>query len=235
MMESMDTRAVAVVIAVKRLDAAKTRLTPVIAADDRRALVLAMLTDTIAAARGAGLHQLVVVSPDSSVAAVALGAGATTVVDDGEVLNDAFAIGIEHALSMWPDNRILVLQADLPAARPASLHAAVARSAQHERSYIPDHSGTGTTALFLNVDMPGGADVLRFGVNSASEHRGRGAVDLTAGADRWPDLRMDVDTVDDLLTAQHIGLGGATSLVVSGLQLHEQTQTPGATAPADGS
>ena len=47
-------RAVAVVIAVKRLDAAKTRLTPTIAADDRRALVLAMLTDTIAAARAAG-------------------------------------------------------------------------------------------------------------------------------------------------------------------------------------
>jgi 2-phospho-L-lactate/phosphoenolpyruvate guanylyltransferase len=234
MMEAMDMRAVAVVIAVKRLDAAKTRLTPVIAADDRRALVLAMLTDTIAAAHGAGLHQLVVVSPDSSVAAVASAAGAGTVVDDGEVLNDAFAIGIEHALTLWPGSRILVLQADLPAARPESLDAAVARSAQHERSYIPDHSGTGTTALFLNVDRPGGADVLRFGANSASEHRGRGAVDLTTGADRWPDLRMDVDTVDDLLAAQHIGLGSATSSVVARLQLHEQTQTPGARAPADG-
>ncbi|OZG28650.1 2-phospho-L-lactate guanylyltransferase [Williamsia sp. 1138] len=234
MMESMDMRAVAVVIAVKRLDAAKTRLTPTIAADDRRALVLAMLTDTIAAARAAGLHQLVIVSPDSSVAAVALDAGASTVVDDGEVLNDAFALGIEHALTLWPGHRILVLQADLPAARPASLRAAVDHSAQHDRSYIPDHSGTGTTALFLNAHQPGGADVLRFGPNSASEHRGRGAVDLTAGVDRWPDLRMDVDTVDDLLAAQDIGVGQATSLVVSRLQLREQTQTPGATAPADG-
>lgn len=225
---------IAAVIAVKELSGAKTRLAPVIDGDDRRALVLAMLTDTIAAAAAAGVDRVMIVSPDTAVAATAAEIGARTVVDGGILLNDAFALGIDKALEFWPDSRILVLQADLPAARPDSLAAAIERSAGHSRSYIPDHSGTGTTALFLNVDHPSAADTLRFGANSATEHRTRGAVDLTEGADLWPDLRMDVDTVADLLAARDIGVGAATSHVLARLQLSEQTQTPGATARPDG-
>ncbi len=235
MMNGMQMRRpVAVVIAVKQLSAAKTRLAPVIDGNDRRTLVLAMLIDTIAAATAAGLDRVVIASPDSSVAATAAATGAHTVVDRGDVLNDAFALGIDHALETWPDSRILVLQADLPAARPESLMAAIELSAGHARSYIPDHSGTGTTALFLNTAHPSAADTLRFGANSASEHRTRGAVDLTGGADRWPDLRIDVDTVDDLRAARAIGLGAATSQVIAPLQLGEQTQSFGAAAPLDG-
>lgn len=236
MMEAMNNRPIAVVIAVKELRSAKTRLAPVIDGAERRALVLAMLTDTIAAAAAAaaGLDRVVIVSPDSAVAATAAASGAHTVVDRGDVLNDAFAMGIDHALQSWPDSRILVLQADLPAARPESLTAAIEHSAQHSRSYIPDHSGTGTTALFLNVGHPSAANTLRFGANSATAHHALGAVDLTGGVDRWPDLRIDVDTVEDLQAAQRIGLGVATSEVVAGLQLSEQSQTRGVTAPCDG-
>lgn len=230
----MDNRPIAVVIAVKELRGAKTRLAPVIDDDERRALVLAMLTDTIAAAASAGVDRVMIVSPDKTVAATADDIGARIVVDRGDLLNDAFALGIDQALDIWPDSRILVLQADLPAARPESLAAAIERSAGHARSYIPDHSGTGTTALFLNIDHPSAANTLRFGANSATEHRTRGAVDLTEGADRWPDLRMDVDTVDDLRAAQAIGVGAATSRVLARLQLGEQTQSPGVTAPLDG-
>lgn len=234
MMEDMSSRPIAVVIAVKELRAAKTRLAPMIDGDERRALVLAMLTDTIATVAAAGLDRVVIVSPDNSVTATAAASGAHTVVDRGEALNDAFALGIDHAIKTWPDSRILVLQADLPAARPESLAAAIEHSAKHSRSYIPDHSGTGTTALFLNVVHPSAADILRFGANSATAHHALGAVDLTVSADRWPDLRIDVDTVEDLQAAQRIGLGSATSEVVVGLQLSEQCQTRGVTAPCDG-
>jgi 2-phospho-L-lactate guanylyltransferase len=234
MMDVMDTRSIAVVIAVKELGAAKTRLSPSIGGDDRRALVLAMLTDTLAAVRAAGLDHVVVVSPDTSVAEAAQAGGARTVVDRGEILNAAFAIGIDHALSIWPDSRIVVLQADLPAVRPASLIAALDESAGLSRSFIADHSGTGTTALFLNVLGPRAIDTLRFGTESAREHRSQGAVELTAGTDRWPDLRIDVDTVEDLRTAERLGLGTSTTAVLERLQLSEQTRSPRAATPNDG-
>lgn len=228
MMEVMDTRSIAVVIAVKELSAAKTRLSPGVDGNARRQLVLAMLTDTLAAVRAAGLDQVVVVSPDTSVAEAAQASGARTVVDrgdvlNGDVLNAAFAIGIDHALLLWPGSRIMVLQADLPAVRPESLTAAIDRSSDLERAFIADHSGTGTTALFLNAADLSAADTLRFGAHSAREHRRRGAVELTEDSGRWPDLRIDVDTVEDLLTARRLGLGTSTSAVLERLQLDEQT------------
>jgi 2-phospho-L-lactate guanylyltransferase len=238
MMEVMDTRSIAVVIAVKELSAAKTRLSPGVDGDARRELVLAMLTDTLAAVRAAGLDQVVVVSPDMSVAEAARTGGAHIVVDrgdvlNGDVLNAAFAVGIDHALSLWPGSRIMVLQADLPAVRPESLIAALERSADLDRSFIADHSGTGTTALFLNAVGDSAADTLRFGAHSAREHRRRGAIELGEDTGRWPDLRIDVDTVEDLWAARRLGLGSFTSAVLERLQLGEQTRSPGAVAPTD--
>ncbi|PXW32510.1 UNVERIFIED_CONTAM: 2-phospho-L-lactate guanylyltransferase [Williamsia faeni] len=234
MMDLMETRPVAVVIAVKELSAAKTRLAPALDRDARRALVLAMLEDTLTAVAGTGLERVVVVSPDQAVATTAGAFGADTVVDQGDVLNRAFAMGIDHALTRWPGSRILVLQADLPAATPASLTAAVEESAPLPSSYIPDHAGTGTTALFLDLKGPHAADFLRFGADSAKRHSDHGAVDLTSDSDRWPDLRIDVDTVDDLLTAARFGLGPSTSAILSRLRLSEQTQTPDSTLGPDG-
>ena len=52
MMDPMETRPIAVVIAVKELSGAKTRLAPAIDRDARRALVLAMLEDTLTAVAG---------------------------------------------------------------------------------------------------------------------------------------------------------------------------------------
>lgn len=232
-MDPMETRPVAVVFAVKELSAAKTRLAPALDRDARRALVLAMLEDTLTAVVGAGLDRLVVVSPDQAVRAAASTFGADTVVDRGDVLNSAFAMGIDHALNRWPDSRILVLQADLPAATPASLKAAVDESAPLPSSYIPDHAGTGTTALFLDLEGPHAADFLRFGTDSAQRHSDHGAVDLVFGSDRWTDLRIDVDTVDDLLTAARFGLGPATSAIVSRLRLSEQSPTRDSNTPPD--
>jgi 2-phospho-L-lactate/phosphoenolpyruvate guanylyltransferase len=233
MMDPMETRPVAVVFAVKELSAAKSRLAPALDRDERRALVLAMLEDTLTAVAGAGLGRLVVVSPDQAVAIAASTFGADTVVDRGDVLNRAFAMGIDHALNRWPDSRILVLQADLPAATPASLRAAVDESAALPSSFIPDHAGTGTTALFLDLEGPHAADFLRFGADSAQRHSDHGAVDLVSGSDRWTDLRIDVDTVDDLLTATRFGLGPATSAIVARLRLGEQSPTRDSNTPPD--
>ena len=58
---------VALIIAVKRLAAAKTRLAPIFSAATRERVVLAMLVDTLrAASKVAALGDITVVTPDES-------------------------------------------------------------------------------------------------------------------------------------------------------------------------
>ncbi|OOK82966.1 2-phospho-L-lactate guanylyltransferase [Mycobacterium kansasii] len=65
---------VGLIIAVKRLAAAKTRLAPVFSARTRENVVLAMLVDTLTAAvRVRALHSITVITPDEAAAAAAAG------------------------------------------------------------------------------------------------------------------------------------------------------------------
>ena len=65
------------IIPVKTLERAKQRLAPVLPAQVRRELVLAMLQSVLAAAAAAkGLSRILVVTPDQTVAALAPAKGA---------------------------------------------------------------------------------------------------------------------------------------------------------------
>lgn len=230
-------RGLAAVLAVKDLTDAKSRLSPVLSAGARRDLVLAMMTDTVVAARAAGVDDVVVVTPDVAVAAAAAELGARAVADDDEhpsthdswardggPLNRAYARGVAAASDRSPGTRVIVLQADLPTARHDHLREVLTMSAAHSRSFVPDRSGAGTAMLILSDT----ADVAtRFGLDSAAAHRAGGAVDLTDGdPDRWPDLRADVDTVDDLRVARALGVGTATARVLDDGSLSSLGATP---------
>lgn len=216
------TPAFTAVLAVKGLADAKSRLATVIGPADRRDLVLAMLADTVDAARAAGALDVVVVTPDATVAAAAQTVGARAVADPSPgsrpgapgPLNAALAHGVDAARMAVPHAIVVVLQADLPTLRPGSLRAAVRASDGHARALVPDRSGEGTAALLLSA--PSDRTIL-FGIGSAAAHRDSGAADLTAGGARWPDLRADVDTLDDLATACRLGVGSRTDRVLRGL------------------
>ncbi len=73
---------VGLIIAVKRLAAAKTRLAPMFSAGAREQVVLAMLVDTISAARAVdSVQSITVVTPDETAAAAARELGAVVVPD----------------------------------------------------------------------------------------------------------------------------------------------------------
>lgn len=139
---------VTVVIAVKRLSAAKTRLAPMFSGPTREDVVLAMLVDTISAASAAAT--VTVVTPDPVAADAARQVGAR-VLDDPtpsghpDPLNNAIATA-ETALG-GGQSKLVVLQGDLPALRPQELIAAIAATPAHGRSFVADRHGTGTTAL----------------------------------------------------------------------------------------
>lgn len=199
---------VAVVIAVKRLAAAKTRLAPIFSSATRESLVLAMLVDTISAA--GQVAPVTVVTPDPVAAEAARDLGARVLVDptpDGhpDPLNNA--IGAAEASLRTSVPNVVALQGDLPALQPRELHEAITAARAHPRSFVGDRHGTGTAALFgFGVAL---APV--FGRDSAQRHRHSGAVELTGA---WPGLRCDIDTPDDLTAARRLGVGKRTAVVI---------------------
>lgn len=203
---------VAVLIAVKRLTTAKTRLAPVLSASARETLVLAMLVDTVTAASAVpAVSSITVVTPDPDAAAAARELGAQALMDptpEGhpDPLNNALSAA--EAAALAPN--IVVLQGDLPALRSGELAEAVAAARRHPRSFVSDRHGTGTSALFtFGVPLDP-----RFGAESTRRHADSGAAELTGG---WPGLRCDIDTPDDLAVALQLGLGPATQRAVGAL------------------
>src|SRR5581483_1664320 len=73
---------VGLIVAVKRLPVAKTRLAPVFSAQTRENVVLAMLVDTLtAAARVSAVSHITVITPDDAAAAAASDLGAQVLAD----------------------------------------------------------------------------------------------------------------------------------------------------------
>ncbi|MBS9533930.1 2-phospho-L-lactate guanylyltransferase [Mycobacterium sp. M1] len=207
----VDQSGVGMIIAVKRLTVAKTRLASTFAAPTREAVVLAMLTDTIAAASAVdALSRLVVVTPDEAAAAAATELGVDVLTDPtpaghADPLNNAL-IAAERSLAGSVPN-IVALQGDLPALQTYELAEAITAARSHPRSFVTDRHGTGTAALFAfgtPLDP-------RFGRDSAVRHRRSGALELTGA---WPGLRCDIDTPEDLSAARVLGVGPATARVL---------------------
>ncbi len=197
---------IGLIIAVKRLSVAKTRLAPAFPAPQREAVVLAMLVDTILAASAArDLAHITVVTPDEAAAAAAAELGAEVLEDPtpaghGDPLNNALAAA-ETAVGL---PNIVALQGDLPALQSYELDEAIAAARAHRRSFVADRHGMGTAALFAF----GSALGPRFGRDSATRHRQSGALELTGA---WPGLRCDIDTPEDLAVARQLGVGAATT------------------------
>jgi 2-phospho-L-lactate/phosphoenolpyruvate guanylyltransferase len=203
---------IGLIVAVKRLAAAKTRLAPVFSAPTREKVVLAMLVDTLtAAARVESVRGITVVTPDDVAAAAARQLGAEVLSDptpEGhpDPLNNAITAAEQVVTRSFPN--IVVLQGDLPALQTQELAEAITAARHHERSFVADRLGTGTAALCAF----GTALDPRFGPDSCAQHRHSGAIELTGA---WPGLRCDIDTPTDLAVARRLGMGTATSRAVA--------------------
>ncbi|WP_081622410.1 2-phospho-L-lactate guanylyltransferase [Jongsikchunia kroppenstedtii] len=212
------------VLAVKQLTDAKSRLADHFDEDVRRQLVLAMLADTLSAVLPEVADTAILVSPDADVLAAANALGAQAVPEPAGgtgSINGAFALGLAAAWRADPSVGVLIVQADLPAVRPAELSAAAAAAERvltdgAAAAFVPDRDGSGTTTLFAappgsaaTADSAAAQQVpLHFGPGSAAAHAAVGAIELTGN---WPGLRADVDTPEDLLVVTDLGVGAATA------------------------
>jgi 2-phospho-L-lactate guanylyltransferase len=217
-MDDVD-HSVDLVVPIKRLDRAKSRLRGAVAGPHAE-LVLALLLDTVSAAAAAGnVRRVLVVCEDARVPVALRGTGVECVDERGlPGLNAALSYGANALRERDPHGVVGALQADLPALRTADLATAVAAAAGR-RAYCPDRAGTGTTLLLSTPGAPLGP---RFGTGSAGAHADSGAVEIGVES---ASLRCDVDTAGDLAAAAGLGLGPRTAALAGAT--HEENRTSG--------
>jgi 2-phospho-L-lactate/phosphoenolpyruvate guanylyltransferase len=202
------------VVPVKRLAAAKTRLGPPFDAS-RGALALAFALDTTVAALACPDVLAVVVVTDDPTAAQRLAAvGAEVVGDEPDAgLNPALEHGAAVARRSYPACGAGALSADLPALRADELAAALTAAGAHRRSFVRDAEGSGTTLVLARPDerlQPA------FGPSSAARHAAAGYVELAG--EGLASVRQDVDTVADMERARGIGVGPHTRALLLDIQ-----------------
>lgn len=199
----------AVIVPVKRLDVAKSRLAG-FGDDGRRRLALAFAEDVMRAAVGCPDVRRVLVVTDDAEAAQALGRLGADVCADlpGAGLNPALEHGAALLRSGGEHLGVAALSSDLPALQADTLADALGRTVR--RSFVADVDGSGTTLLAATAGTP---LLASYGPGSAGRHRASGASELPGA----PGLRHDVDTPDDLAGALVLGVGPSTAAVLAGL------------------
>lgn len=174
-----------VLIPLKPLGTAKSRLRGALPGVRHEDLVLSLASSTVSAARECESVKRIVVITNVALESV------ETVPDLHGDLNDA----IREAARLIT-GPVAVIPADLPALRAAELADALAMC--EGRSFVPDAEGTGTVLL---AALKGALDP-HFGPGSALVHERSGARRLEGD---WPTLRRDVDTAADLAAVEALG------------------------------
>ncbi|WP_107764884.1 2-phospho-L-lactate guanylyltransferase [Nocardioides terrigena] len=206
-----------VVVPVKELRHAKTRLE--VDEATRHRLALAFAVDTVEVALGARwVGEVVVLTRDRQVAREVGRLGARSMRPGGtRELNSELRWALRR-LGVGSRRPTAVLMADLPALRACELdHVLGDARAGGDVVFVEDAWGGGTTLLA----GPSGGLVPRFGGRSASRHREVGARGVRL---ELPGLRCDVDDVRSLSAAVEHGLNPRAKSVVEAMSLEPHTR-----------
>ncbi|MEV6174415.1 2-phospho-L-lactate guanylyltransferase [Streptomyces sp. NPDC051954] len=206
------------VIPLKPLAHAKSRLSDT--ADDglRPGLALAFAQDTVAAALACPAVADVAVVTNDALADRELAALGARIIADEPVggLNAALAHGESVVRGSRPRSAVAALNADLPSLRPLELARVLDAAAEFPRAFLPDAAAIGTTLL---AAAPGSELRPEFGLDSRARHRTSGAMELTL--DAVDSVRQDVDTGLDLRAALDLGVGPRTAAMAARLLIAE--------------
>ncbi|MEV7494049.1 2-phospho-L-lactate guanylyltransferase [Streptomyces anulatus] len=200
------------VVPLKPLARAKSRLARAAGEDARPRLALAFAQDTVAAALACSRVRDVVVVTDDAVAAAALSALGARIVPDapGAGLNAALAHGARSVRALRPAAAVAALNADLPALRTGELARVLDFASAFPNAFLRDAAGIGTTFL---AAASGAEFRPAFGGPSGARHLASGAVEIAlSGVDS---VRRDVDTGEDLRVALALGVGSHTARIAA--------------------
>lgn len=156
------------------------------------------------------ISRTVVVSPDPQVLTLAQERGC-------EILQEQGATGINEAIDMARANiegPVIAILGDTPCITGEILTMVLEEARDHSSSFVADTAGVGSTMWCV---QPTSSATSHFGHHSRAEHRAHGAVELGTGnaSPEWARARRDVDTDIDLWDAIRLGLGPASSALLS--------------------
>lgn len=186
-----------ILVPIKNLQNAKQRLSPVLNAEERRALAAAMVQDV--------LHTLGTWQDRPPVALVTNDPLARELAEEYsfDIIQDRSNLGETDAISMatvmclgWGAESTLVIPADIPLLTVSELQQLLEAAPERGCVIVPSADGRGSNAVYRR---PGGLFPLRFGNDSFLPHRaaakatGYPCVEL-----RLPGIALDVDTPADL-------------------------------------
>lgn len=196
------------VIPIKRLSEAKSSLGEVLNPEQRQRLVLVMLADVLNAVRQApSLSGVVMVSPDEKVLDFARMHKAIYVAEPGFELNEALKLAVERVADLGATS-VLIIPGDLPLLKSTDIENVVAMATGRRDVVIAPSKAKGTNALLLR---PPNIIGLRFGGESFPLHVSEA---IKAGVKpriyRSPTIELDIDTPEDLLGLEILGLGTRT-------------------------
>lgn len=196
------------VVPLKPLVRAKSRLSAAADASFRPRLALAFALDTVAAALAcAAVRDVAVVTDDPLAGERLAGLGARIVADTPAAgLNAAIAHGARTVRERRPAAAVAAVNADLPALRPAELARVLDAAGQFPRAFLADAAEIGTTLL---TAASGTELAPAFGGPSRARHLASGAREIELSD--VESVRRDVDTPEDLGVALELGVGPRTA------------------------
>lgn len=138
-----------VIVPVKKLDEAKSRLSPLLADSERELFCLRMLEDVLGAVGSVGRpHRTVVVGADAVVSLIARRLGARFLPETRPGLNRAVSEATAWCIREGAESA-LILPADIPLAAPQDLDGILSLGEEAAVVISPSRGGEGTNALLL--------------------------------------------------------------------------------------
>lgn len=197
-----------IIVPIRSLKKGKSRL---LTGSDilRQQLALAFFLDTVSALVRceSSVGSIIVVSSDDTIRDYA-GDRYEVVADSETGLTDAIDVGVEWLLKKNHSGPVAIVLPDLPYATAGAFGAYFLAARKHRKTFLVDSAGCGTTC----VTASSVAEVVhRFGLKSARAHNraGLNPIDIYV-----PELRSDVDRIEDLYECRNMDLGAATREVL---------------------
>lgn len=185
-----------VIVPVKKLSEAKSRLSPLLSMNERKQFCLKMLEDVLTAIKATkGVYKTIVVSRDPQVLQVAKRFRASPFMESRSGLNQAISEVINWCISI-DAKTTLILPADIPLVSSGDVSKILSLGQASSMVICPSRGGNGTNALLLS---PLRAVLAFYGQNSfwryVREASKRG---IRFHVYRSPRIALDVDTIEDL-------------------------------------
>ncbi len=196
-----------VIIPVKPLRYAKSRLSPVLQPEERFELALAMLRQVLAVSTALdSVAGVMVVSRDTKALAVAREFGAKTLQEGAASNLNPALMRATQVLKGWRADAVLILPADLPFVTRADLSQLIALARDDAIVIATDRAEDGTNALLLR---PAGALEYAYGPGSYQRHiQQAAAAGLQVIRFDSESMALDIDVPSDLLDYQEMLAAG---------------------------